>query len=292
MFANKHSIDPIGVEPWHKFFVGGSDDHGGLFIGSCYTEVLVEKMTKKSLMNGIRNGYTDAKGENFGSLTLAHQIGSVANQYYLSKYGSDSAEAITINRIFNRTEIHNKKKKAKKSGSAWLKKISKSLDKDSYRNSFNLIDEVRIIMKESPDIGKLFQKEPLKDKEYNNLFFNLSSELLDRLIIQTAKKPNLIGPSLIWGSIISAAYLTSMSSICSDIDLVRKAESLVGIEKPKKVAWFTDRYEGTDGVVVTIKKFLGASIEYNSDLTIVISDDSMESHPNGIKSFRSIYHSV
>jgi glycosyltransferase involved in cell wall biosynthesis len=287
--ANKHDIMPIGDEPHKKFLVGGSDDHGGLFIGSCYTEVNIKEMTKQGLMEGIRKGQTKPVGENFGSLTLAHQIGSVANQYYLSKHGDESQEAVILNRLFNRAKIHSKKKKkAKKSGSAWLKKISKSLDRDSYKNSFNLIDEVRLIIREKPDIGKLFQKKPLEDKEFNELFFCLSSELLDRLLIQAIKRPNLLGPSMIWGSIILTAYLTSMSSICSDIELIRKAESLIGIEKPKKVAWFTDRYEGTDGVVVTVKKFLGASAEYNSDLTIVISDDTMENHPKGIKSFRSI----
>lgn len=286
--ANKHNIDPIGEEPWHKFFVGGSDDHGGLFIGSCYTEVLVKEMTKKCLMESIRQGYTEPMGENFGSLTLAHQIGSVANHYYLSKFSSDSQEAVILNRLFNRAKTHNKKKKTKKSGSAWLKKISKSLDRKSYKDSFNLIDEVRLIIKEKPDLGKLFQKNPLSDKEFNELFFNLSSELLDRLLIQITKRPNSLGPSLMWSSIILTTYLTSMSSIYSDVELVKKAESLVGIDKPKKAVWFTDRYEGMDGVVVTVKKFLNASMEYNNDLTVVISDDKIEGYSKGIKSFRPI----
>lgn len=288
MLANKHNIEPVGIEPWHKFFVGGSDDHGGLFIGSCYTEVIVEKLDKKCLMESIGDGYTDAKGENFSSLALAHEIGSVANQYYLSKYGKDSVEAMTISRIFNRSKSYKKKKKSIKSGAEWLKKISKSLDKNSYKKPFSLIDEVRIIVKEKPDIGRLFQKEPLNDKEYNDLFFELSSELLDRLILKTTKNPSVLTPLMIWGSIILTAYLSSMSSLCGEIDLVKKAESLVGKEKPKKVAWFTDRFNGTDGVVVTVKKFLNASMEYNCDLTIAISDDSQEKYPKGIKCFPSI----
>ncbi len=286
--ANKHNIEPIGKEPWRKFFVGGSDDHGGLFIGSCYTEVLTRDLTKQSLMSAIRQGYTNPMGENFGSLTLAHQIGSVANQYYLSKFGSDSQTAIILNRLFNRSKIHKKNKKSKKSGYAWLKKISKSLDRSSNKNSFSLIDEVRLIINERPEIGKLFQKKPLEDKEFNDLFFNLSSELFDRLMIQIAKKPNLIGKLAIWSIIILGTYLTSISSVCSDIELIKKAESLIGIKRPKKVAWFTDRYEGTDGVVTTVKKFLNASIEYKSDLTIVIANDPLKIYPKGIKVFNPI----
>jgi len=44
-----------------------------------------------------------------------------------------------------------------------------------------------------------------------------------------------------------------MSSVHQDFELMRQAESVLKIEKPKKVAWFTDRYHGIDGVVVTIK---------------------------------------
>ncbi len=286
--ADKHNIEPIGEEPWKKFFVGGSDDHGGLFIGSCYTEVIVKEMTKKGLMDGIRQGYTKPMGKNFGSLTLAHQIGSVANQYYLSRFGDESQEAVILNRLFNRTKIHNKKKKSKKSASAWLKKISKSLDKESYKNSFNLVDEVKTIIKEKPDIGKLFQKKPLNDSEFNELLFMFSSELLDRFMVNIAVRPSFLGPSLIWSSIILTAYLTSMSSICSDIELIKKAESHIGMDKPKKVAWFTDRYDGMDGVVVTVKKFLNASLEYNNDLTVVVSSNINENHSKGIKSFNPI----
>lgn len=284
ILADKHNLKPVGEEPWQKYFVGGSDDHGGLFIGSCYTEVLVKEMTKQSLMEGIYHGYTKPMGENFGSLTLAHQVGSVAKQYYLSRFGNDSQEAIMLNRLFKRAKIHGKNKKAKKSGSSWLKKISKSLNKES-QASFNLIDEVRFIIKEKPEISKLFQKKPLEDREFNDLVFNLSSELLDRLLVQVIKKPGLIGPLITWGSIILTAYFTSMSSICSDIELVKKAELLAGIKKPKKVVWFTDRYEGMDGVVATVRKFLDASIEYDDNLTVVISSNAKEPLSERIKSF-------
>src|SRR5207248_3899049 len=36
--AAKHNLPPTHPEPWKKIFVGGSDDHGGIFIASSYTE--------------------------------------------------------------------------------------------------------------------------------------------------------------------------------------------------------------------------------------------------------------
>ena len=37
-FAQRHDLAPRHPEPWKKILVGGSDDHGGLFIGSAFTE--------------------------------------------------------------------------------------------------------------------------------------------------------------------------------------------------------------------------------------------------------------
>ena len=38
IFANRHNLAPTHPEPWRKIFTGGSDDHGGQFIASAYTE--------------------------------------------------------------------------------------------------------------------------------------------------------------------------------------------------------------------------------------------------------------
>ena len=38
IFANKHNLAPTHPEPWRKIFTGGSDDHGGMFLASAYTE--------------------------------------------------------------------------------------------------------------------------------------------------------------------------------------------------------------------------------------------------------------
>ena len=37
-FAERHRLEPTHPEPWKKILVGGSDDHGGIFVGSAFTE--------------------------------------------------------------------------------------------------------------------------------------------------------------------------------------------------------------------------------------------------------------
>jgi hypothetical protein len=34
----RHGITPTHAEPWRKIFIGGSDDHGGMFAGKVFTE--------------------------------------------------------------------------------------------------------------------------------------------------------------------------------------------------------------------------------------------------------------
>src|SRR5437764_12113523 len=37
-FAERHNLEPTHREPWKKILVGGSDDHGGKFIASAFTD--------------------------------------------------------------------------------------------------------------------------------------------------------------------------------------------------------------------------------------------------------------
>src|SRR5690606_14332457 len=76
--AEKYNIDPVGERPWEKYVVAGTDDHSGLFVGTCYTEIEVEDYTKAAVLQGLRQGKTRIVGGCDGSLTLAHQINSIA----------------------------------------------------------------------------------------------------------------------------------------------------------------------------------------------------------------------
>ena len=279
--ADKHRIQPIGDKPWEKFFIGGSDDHGGLFIGSCHTEVSVPEMTKESLLKGIRDGHTEAQGSTDGSLTLAHQIISVAYQYFTSIKGKSSEESNMLDLIINQS---NEKKKS--IYSRW--KMRRAIKRKPKENNFNLIDEVKEVVKANPDLARLFQSKELTCEEFNSKTFTLAAELLDRLILDLTRRPLIFSSLLTWGAGILSTYLISMSATRRNSDLLCEAESMMGMERPKKVAWFTDRYHGTDGVVTTINKFLKASSEYNCNITIAISDDGKHEHPENVKSFPSI----
>src|SRR5205085_2651827 len=47
--TNRHNLQPTHAEPWKKIFTGGSDDHGGQFPASAYTETPEARSTKEFL---------------------------------------------------------------------------------------------------------------------------------------------------------------------------------------------------------------------------------------------------
>src|SRR5438309_620851 len=70
-FANRHNFAPTHTEPWKKIFVGGSDDHGGQFAASAFTETPAASSAEKFL-EFIRCGDCTALGHGGTPLILSH----------------------------------------------------------------------------------------------------------------------------------------------------------------------------------------------------------------------------
>src|SRR5204862_562853 len=69
--ANRHNLAPTHAEPWKKILVGGSDDHGGQFAASAFTETPAAESAEKFLER-IRNGECSAHGCGGTPLVLSH----------------------------------------------------------------------------------------------------------------------------------------------------------------------------------------------------------------------------
>jgi len=79
--AEKHGIQPVGDTPWIKRFTGGSDDHGGLYIASAYTET-PEAHSVQEYLNFLREGKHEMAGSSGNSKLLARSFYQIAYQYY------------------------------------------------------------------------------------------------------------------------------------------------------------------------------------------------------------------
>src|SRR3984893_532738 len=69
--ANRHNLAPTHAEPWKKILVGGSDDHGGQFAASAFTETPAAG-SAENFLERVRNGECTAHGHGGTPLVLSH----------------------------------------------------------------------------------------------------------------------------------------------------------------------------------------------------------------------------
>ncbi|MBD3266591.1 glycosyltransferase [bacterium] len=287
ILANKHGIEPKDDEPWKKYVVAGSDDHSGLFIGTCYTELEVEEYTKDAFLKSLREGKTKACGSSDGCLTLSHQINSIAFQYFRSKVTPESEELLYIlGRIFDRDQP------MKVSNRVRIKKGVRKLIKYFFRpkqSKVNLVEEIRDIIADNKSLKSLFDEGLMTRDEYNENVFNLASDVLDQMILRVLKKPQLLHYFIVFAPMVLSSYFMVSKNLHGDRDLLEKAEEWLGIKRNRRVAWFTDSFVNMDGVSKTCRKFLNAALERGKGLTVFTCHEEDLSNYEGVINFQPIH---
>ena len=77
---DKYKIYPLSQTPWKKSMVGGSDDHGGLYIGKTYTVGRGPGLA--DFLESIRRGETKAEGKSGTFHTVGHSIYATGYKFY------------------------------------------------------------------------------------------------------------------------------------------------------------------------------------------------------------------
>src|SRR5262249_57747010 len=100
--AKREHIPPTHNEPWRKIFVGGSDDHGGQFVASAYTETQAANSVGKFL-DQVRAGNCVAHGQGGTPLALSHgfynTVGCFIQDHFHEKLGPS---APLVEQMFSR----------------------------------------------------------------------------------------------------------------------------------------------------------------------------------------------
>jgi len=103
--AEKHPQIPSDSLSWHKGVVGGSDDHGGLFIARAHTCSRVGESLDE-FISAIHGRLTWAAGHDGGPLTMAHSLYGIAHSFYRERFGerrrnSTPFVSALLDRFFN-----------------------------------------------------------------------------------------------------------------------------------------------------------------------------------------------
>lgn len=100
--AAKHRIEPDDLTPWEKVFVGGSDDHAGLFLAAAYTETPAAGSPAEFLAH-LRAGRCGASGRGGRPLALSHSVYKTVYTYARAKFHrGEAANLALLERMFSR----------------------------------------------------------------------------------------------------------------------------------------------------------------------------------------------
>ena len=84
--ANRHNLQPTHPEPWKKILVGGSDDHGGMFLASAYTETATAADSSEEFLQQIRHGDCKPHGHGGTPLALSHGFYNTVSSFILDRF--------------------------------------------------------------------------------------------------------------------------------------------------------------------------------------------------------------
>ncbi|QJR21458.1 Glycosyltransferase [Brevinematales bacterium NS] len=264
----KHGIKAAGKEPWLKGFTGGSDDHGGLFLGKTYTEA--DASTISEFLLALRNRQTSAHGRQNDYKGLVYSIYKIAYDYLgemkLSSQKSKSFLMTLSDQIF-RPRKHTLKERL-------MILFNRRKKTDTIRT---LLDKTIVGLKEMENEEIEKKLDFLYDKitEISDEFFGRLARSLEKNLQQgdiTGLLKNIT--SSMTGLFLTAPFLSSAKHLYSNRQILANLRQNLGIqlpEKPKKILWFTDTLNDLNGVSATLKELGWIASRQQMPLKLVTS---------------------
>lgn len=298
--ANRYDLQPYGDTPWSKGVVGGSDDHGGLFIARAHTTVY-DATTIDGFITGIRNGDGWADGEDGGALTMAHSLYGIAHSFYRERLGDRRRSATPfvsalLDSFFN---IGGDK-------ASFIEKIRlfvlKNLpaSRNHTRKSFEEIldSEARLLLSDAPFL------KSISTVDSDRKIFAVTSRLANRLIFHYTNRLmtlpfnagffdylNTIGTIGLVHTLISPYYL-AFHHQHKGKELIRDLTTAIPEMHhktiPEKIALFTDTLDEINGVAITIKRLINTARSRGVELTVITAGNAGEETVEGVKKFPSV----
>ncbi|MDY6951513.1 MAG: glycosyltransferase [Thermodesulfobacteriota bacterium] len=291
-FANRFYLEPTHAEPWKKNLTAGSDDHSSLNIANKYTEVMGAGSVDEFL-EGVGNGEARVGGRAANPRMMAHNLYSIAYQFYKTKFRLDryvnkepllgfadhalipwrlEEEKGFMDRLRHVMGYHGR--------SHFFKSAPRTMQD-------MLFKEAREIISRDPRMNAVVKGWRSHPKEMEDLWFKFLNHLSDKILKQLADSilENLSGGKLFdifhtlgsAGSLYTmlAPYFVSYALFTRDHRLCGQCRDYVQQKKtirPKgrlKIAHFTDTFHDVNGVALTLKMQVEMAQKQKKQLTII-----------------------
>ena len=307
VLANRHNLAPTHAEPWKKIFVGGSDDHGGQFAASAFTETLAAGSAEKFLEH-IRNGDCSAQGHGGTPLMLSHgfynTVACFIQDRFHEKLGPGGA---LLEKMFSRfmegrdpTEFSLKEKMEFIVHGVLSGKIfefAKPANVSLWKELSGYFAQPEVKAKLAAQLNGVSEPERrtflMANMVAEQLAFRFFKKFVQQIssgnMVESMQAISAIAPILV----ILTPYIYGFHSQAPSRKWLRAifkeftAEIPIALQNRKR-AWFTDTLEDVNGVATTIRKMTAAGAAAGKELTVVTSRNNLHIRDIPIKNFPPI----
>jgi len=308
--ANKHAIEPRLPEPWVKNVTGGSDDHSSLTIGRRYT-VTPGATNLAEFLAGIEQGRSLVMGPESTPNTLAHNIYSIAYQFYgrkfhLERYESSDVIFSLLSRFLHGENGSNPTLRARLSF-YWNQRVRRrDPDSDNGNVLSVLKNEAHRLIWDDPKLSAILHNGNAGQGKLDEKWFGFVNKVSDKVLchfadhiinsVAGAHFLNLFDSLGSAGALyaILAPYFVSYSLFSRDRQFTASVLERFGHTPPQggdnriNVAHFTDTLYEVNGVAGTLKNQISAAQKYGKNYTVITCDAEDRPDSQGIRNFKPI----
>src|SRR6266496_667566 len=307
LLANRHDLAPTHAEPWRKILVGGSDDHGGQFVASAFTET-PNANSAETFLASIRHGNCSAQGRGGTPLALSHgfynTLACFIEDRFHEKLGPSAA---LLEKMFSRfmegrdpTEF-TLGEKAGLAGQAVLSgkifDLLKPANVSLWKELSSYFGRPEVKAKLARQVDAVSEPERrtflLANMVAEQLAFRFFNKFVQQLssgnMVESMQALSAIAPILV----ILTPYIYGFHSQAPSRKWLRSLFKELTGEVPlalqnRKRAWFTDTLEDVNGVATTIRKMTAAGAAAGKELVVVASRSNLQLSDVPIKNFPPI----
>lgn len=307
VFANRHGVAPTHPEPWKKILVGGSDDHGGQFAASTFTETPAARSAEQFLKL-VRTGDCTACGQGGTPLILSHgfynTVACFIQDRFHEKLGPSGA---LLEKMFSRfmegrapTEFTLKEKTEFIVQGVLSGKIfdfAKPANVSLWKELSGYFARPEVKAKLAAQMDKVSEPERrtflMANMVAEQLAFRFFNKFIQQLscgnMVESMQALSAIAPILV----ILTPYIYGFHSQAPSRKWLRNlfkeltGEVPVALQNHRR-AWFTDTLEDVNGVATTIRKMTAAGAAAGKELVVVASRKNLQLSDIPIKNFPPI----
>jgi glycosyltransferase involved in cell wall biosynthesis len=305
--AKKHQLAPTHPEPWTKIFIGGSDDHGGQFLASAFTETPPASSAQAFLAN-VRAGECTARGQGGTPLALSHgfynTVGCFIQDRFHEKLGPSAA---LLEQMFSRfmegrdpTEFTLAEKAnfiAQGVLSGKIFDLVKPANVSLWKELSGYFQRPEVKAKLAEELISVAEAERraflMANMVCEQLAFRFFKKFVQQIssgnILESMQAMSAIAPILV----VLTPYIYAFHSQAPSRTWLRGIFREMTGEIPaplqnNKRAWFTDTLDDVNGVATTIRRMTRAGAAAGKDLVVVVSRNELQTDNVPIQNFKPI----